>query len=96
MSRLLGFLPLPLMLIFGIALWSFGRFLRRRGWGRKLDLIDTKLRNAQTTIGRIFGLLGLAWMGVGFTLNHIPLVGSKSSRKAARLTNEKIRNFFRN
>ncbi|MCD2514660.1 hypothetical protein [Comamonas endophytica] len=81
MNGFLGFLPLLLMLIFGIALWALGQFLRRRGWGERLDFIDTRLRKAQAIIGRFSAILGLAWLGAGSALSHTPLLGSKSSRK---------------
>ncbi|MFC7208802.1 hypothetical protein ACFQOZ_20870 [Comamonas endophytica] len=89
MNGFLGFLPLLLMLIFGIALWALGQFLRRRGWGERLDFIDTRLRKAQAIIGRFSAILGLAWLGAGSALSHTPYWEAKVAGKFLTRLNHK-------
>ncbi|EOL3511722.1 hypothetical protein U8464_RS23045 [Escherichia coli] len=84
-SGLFSFMwPLIGLVIIGIGFWGLGQWLRKRGYGEKLDNIDHKVTKAQRTTAKALGPFSGFLVGMGRGLSNVPLIGSRRSRQMWR------------
>ena len=80
MSTLFALAMFVGMFLAGIGFWALGQWLRRRGYGDRLDKIDAKVSKGQRMTVRFLGPLSGGFVGMARSLSRVPLLGSKRSR----------------
>lgn len=80
MNNELYFAPLMLggFFVFGVALWALGQWLRRKGYGPQLDLLDREYTALQQRVNRLMLPAASHFYSRMSTYNRLPVIGSKS------------------
>ncbi|EKS4072503.1 hypothetical protein QB142_004546 [Salmonella enterica] len=81
MSTLFAVAMFAGMFLAGIGFWALGQWLRRRGYGDRLDKIDAKLSKGQQFTGRWLGPLSGGFVGIARSISRVPLFGNRRSRE---------------
>lgn len=81
MSELLAVAMLGGMFLAGIGFWALGQWLRKRGYGDRLDKIDARVSKGKQFTGRWLGPLSGSFVGIARTISRAPLFGNKRSRE---------------
>ncbi|MCW5320681.1 hypothetical protein D8B23_18215 [Verminephrobacter aporrectodeae subsp. tuberculatae] len=81
-ADLLGLVGIMLaMLTVGIAWWAIGQWLRRRGYGERLDQLGERTDCVRRSMIRIIGPLGSLLVGAGVAISRAHPFGSKRQRE---------------
>lgn len=71
-------LMLGVFFVFGIALWALGQWLRRKGYGPQLDVLDREYTALQHRVNRLMLPAASRFYSGMSTYNRLPIIGSKS------------------
>ena len=75
---LFALLMLGGFLVFGVALWALGQWLRRKGYGPQLDVLDREYTALQNRVNRLMLPAASHFYSGMSTFNRLPVIGSKS------------------
>lgn len=79
--EVVGFVgPLLCFFVLGVSMWAVGQWLRRKGYGARLDKIDASVTKAKTATGQIVSPAGGLLIGLTRGFSRIPLLGNKRNR----------------
>lgn len=69
--------------VFGVALWALGQWLRRKGYGPQLDVLDREYTALQHRVNRLMLPAASHFYSGMSTYNRLPFIGSKNQRLMA-------------
>jgi len=77
-EMLFALLMLGSFFVFGVALWALGQWLRRKGYGPQLDVLDREYMALQHRVNRLMLPAASHFYSGMSTYNRLPVIGSKS------------------
>jgi len=79
-SVIFPILAFSAMAAVALSWWALGQWLRRKGYGDRLDRIAHELDAVQHRAGRLARPASLALIGAGSGLTRLPFLGSRGGR----------------
>lgn len=76
-DALFGLMMLGGFFALGISLWALGQWLRRKGFGPQLDVLDRQYTALQYQVNRLALPAAARFYGGMSTYNRLPLFGNK-------------------
>jgi len=85
--------PLLLMVVCALGFYALGKWLRKRGYGARLDVMSTFIAKFQLRSSMMLAPWAVGVGRIGYAFSRLPLLGSKRQQKQwdeleARMRNE--------